>query len=190
MEKKYIYVMLSQTNTWISRLIKIVRKKPYAHASVSFDRRLHHMYSYGRIWFWCSSIAGLVHELPDRNLYMHKPNTKMVLLRAEVTEEQHERAKHALIDLWNHRYRRPYNTIGLWLSALKIYLPVKHAFFCSQFTAYIVQSAGVDFTDKPYIKVEPEDFRLSDRFEVVYEGSLRDYWNKYSVTSDGKFNRY
>ena len=40
MKEKKIYILLTDTGTLFTRLIKIFTKKPYNHASISFDAEL------------------------------------------------------------------------------------------------------------------------------------------------------
>lgn len=48
MEKFYVYVVLTRTNTVISRLIQLFKKDEFTHAAISLDRDLANMYSFGR----------------------------------------------------------------------------------------------------------------------------------------------
>lgn len=48
MEEKKIYLLLTDTGTLFSKLIKCYTKKPYNHASIAFDGELSTVYSFGR----------------------------------------------------------------------------------------------------------------------------------------------
>jgi len=45
---KKIYIVISQTGTILSKIIKLVTKKEYNHASLSMEGSLEKMYSFGR----------------------------------------------------------------------------------------------------------------------------------------------
>ena len=45
---KYVYVFLTRTGTKIANIIVMVTGDRFAHASISLDRELTQMYSFGR----------------------------------------------------------------------------------------------------------------------------------------------
>lgn len=47
-EKKQVYIILSDTGTWFTRMIRLYTKAPFNHASIAFDPALHEVYSFGR----------------------------------------------------------------------------------------------------------------------------------------------
>lgn len=48
MTEKQVYILLTNTGSLLTKLIKIYTKKPYNHASIAFDRNLSEVYSFGR----------------------------------------------------------------------------------------------------------------------------------------------
>lgn len=48
MTEKKVYLLLTDTGTFFTKLIKLYTKKPYNHASISFDSELSEVYSFGR----------------------------------------------------------------------------------------------------------------------------------------------
>lgn len=61
---KHIYVVISQTASIVSRLIRWSTGDPYTHASISLDQNLDEMYSFGRIFPNNPLIGGFVKESP------------------------------------------------------------------------------------------------------------------------------
>lgn len=49
MDKAHLYVVLTRTNTVISRLIHLVTRDEYTHAALALDRDLKEMYSFAQI---------------------------------------------------------------------------------------------------------------------------------------------
>ena len=47
-QKRYVYIVISQTGTILSRIIKFLTRKEYNHASISLKDDLSVMYSFGR----------------------------------------------------------------------------------------------------------------------------------------------
>lgn len=48
MEKYFLYIVLTRTNTVISNLIHMVTNDDYTHAAISLDKELESMYSFAR----------------------------------------------------------------------------------------------------------------------------------------------
>ena len=69
MQNKKIYIVLSQTGTWFSRAIKFFTKDPYNHASISLDKELNHMYSFGRKKVNNPLRGGFVREYTDKGVF-------------------------------------------------------------------------------------------------------------------------
>ena len=47
-DNEYVYVVVSQTGTILSLMLKFFTKAKYNHASISLDNKLDEMYSFGR----------------------------------------------------------------------------------------------------------------------------------------------
>ena len=60
MADRQIYVVVSQTGTILSRILKIFTRARYNHASVSYDGTLETMYSFGRLNAYNPFFAGFV----------------------------------------------------------------------------------------------------------------------------------
>ena len=183
-KSRKLYIVLSMTGTPLSRAIRLSTKEPYSHCSISLDEQLHEMYSFGRLIKWTMIFAGLVHEIPDRNVYRLYEHTLCSIYEVEVTEEQYKEAREFLKRLWNRRKYLSYNAPGLILARFNRYPAIPNSYYCSQFVALVLQHCGVEFTDKNYRSVRPNDFRNTQVFKRIYEGELRDYWNMYCI-SDG-----
>lgn len=179
-DKNHLYIMLSMTGTLPATAIYKCTKKPYSHTSFSFDRKLHHMYSFGRYLEWNAFYAGFVQEVPDRCVYRRFPEATCRVIEIDVTPEQYMEAKHIVRHFVSHGKRFRYNNIGLLLAEFNKFPYVKNQFFCSQFAAFVLEKIGCKFIDKPYLSVTPDDFYQSDK-RVIFEGKLRDYWNEYCV---------
>ena len=62
---KKIYIVLTHSGSLLSKTIKIVKGYEYTHVSISLDKDLKEMYSFGRIKPYNAFIGGFVHESPD-----------------------------------------------------------------------------------------------------------------------------
>ena len=72
MRDKYIYILLTDTGTWFSKLVKFYTKAPYNHASISLDDNLEELYSFGRKVYFNPLSAGFVKEALNQGVYYYK----------------------------------------------------------------------------------------------------------------------
>ena len=180
-KNRTLYLVLTQTGTLFSRALKHKTKSAYNHSSLSFDPELHNMYSFGRMIRRVMFPAGMVHELPDRNVYQLYPETKCAIYELKVTEEQYNEAMEFVRKMWRKRRRMTYNVPGVVTANFNRYPNFPNAYYCTQFVALVLQHIGVEFTEKSYREVQVMDFMESKAFKLIYQGELRDYWNKNCV---------
>lgn len=173
---KKVYVVLSKTGTILSHIIQACTGEPTPHCSLSLDRNLYRMYSFGRRNAYDLFNAGLVHERPDKHVFGRLTNTRSVIYEIEVTDEQYRTIWNTTKEFWNKKESYHYNFIGIVFAWVKYYPLIRDSYFCTQFVAYVLQKAGVNFTEKNYLEVRAEDFRNSPLLHEVYSGRLQDYW--------------
>ena len=62
MKEKKIFLLLTDTDTMLTRLIRACTKTPYNHASIGFNPELSEVYSFGRKTVYNPFIGGFVRE--------------------------------------------------------------------------------------------------------------------------------
>ncbi|WP_042148336.1 hypothetical protein [Paucisalibacillus sp. EB02] len=170
--EKKIYILLTDTGTAFTRLIKSYTKKPYNHASISFDADLKEVYSFGRKTPKNPFIGGFVREDMQSALFRQ---ADCAIYSLTVTEEDLQMMNRFIqLIAANKDYYR-YNLIGLLGVMVKKPIKRKNAFFCSQFVASVLKESNAINFDKDVCLVQPNDLLGSADFELVYEGRLRDY---------------
>ncbi|GKU76336.1 hypothetical protein [Paenibacillus sp. L3-i20] len=172
---RYIYVLLSDTGTLFSKLIKGFTAAPYNHASLVLDADLNEIYSFGRRKAHNPLNAGFVREDVYEGTYRHFPNTRCALLRYEVTREERRAIQAAIGRFDCDKERYSYNLVGLIGILLNRDLKIENSYFCSQFVAEALREGGIELWDRSSALVTPNDFLQNDSFETIYEGWLFDY---------------
>lgn len=172
---KSVYILLTDTGTLFTTMIKRVTDAPYNHASLAFDAGLEEMYSFGRKKPGNPFSGGFVEECVHTGTFSRYPDTRCTLLRLRVTNRQFEAAKSIVETFKRRRDQYRYNLLGLLGVLLDRELGADNAYFCSQFVAEALSSAGVPLWERPSGLVTPEHFRLHGGLESVYEGRLLDY---------------
>ncbi|WP_234032777.1 hypothetical protein [Paenibacillus faecalis] len=170
-----IYVLLTDTGTRFTRLIKRYTLAPYNHASLALDNGLKEVYSFGRKCATNPWFAGFVQEDVYEGVYRHFPATRCVVLRLNVSGKQRAELKQLLQHYKRNKECYKYNLLGLLFLTMKISFAPQNAYFCSQFVAEVLRRIDVNLWDKPSALVTPNDFLIHPMFEIIYEGLLYDY---------------
>lgn len=170
--KKRIYVLLTDTSTVFSRVIKLYTKKKYTHASISFNKELTQVYSFGRKKPTNPFNGGFVQEHLDCKLYS---NADCVLYSCEITEEEYAKMLKQVLRMTSQKEQYRYSLLGVIGVALNKEIKRENAFFCSQFVATILEEGGVSVSDKPLGLVTPDDIAQSSKFKLEYRWRMKDY---------------
>jgi len=174
MTEEKVYILLTNTGTIFTRLIKLYTKKPYNHASISFDSELTEVYSFGRKKPRNPFIGGFVKEDMKKDLFKQ---ADCAIYSFSVTEGQIKNMRRYIkrIEAQKEVYR--YNFLGLFAFIFKKPMKREKAFFCSQFVATVLRECNIDFV-KPPALITPNDLQNVTKFQQVYEGKLMAYHNK------------
>ncbi|MDQ8733761.1 hypothetical protein [Paenibacillus sp. LHD-38] len=170
-----IYILLTDTGTLFTRLIKGFTGAPYNHASLVLDENLEEIYSFGRKRVNNPLHAGFVKEDVYQGTFRHFPETRCRLLRIAVTEQQKTALLKVISEFEKDKNRYRYNLIGLIGVLLEMDLQPAHSYFCSQFVAETLRSSGIQMWDHPSTLVTPNDFLVHESVQVIYDGPLYEY---------------
>lgn len=171
---KKIYIILTQSGTFISKLLKFISKKPYNHASLALDKSLYEFYSFGRKVPRNPFIGGFVVEHKNTGVYEIFGKSPSVVIELPVTDEQYDKIKETLQTFLNNKDTYKYDFINLAFVYTKYHLNRKNRFFCSQFVAFVLNAAGIPTSSAPE-HIQPIEFLQLENSSVVYRGDIQDY---------------
>lgn len=176
-ENHRLYIVVSQTGTVLSRLLKMITGAEYNHVSISLDENLRRMYSFGRINPYNPVWGGFVKESPDFGTFKRFRKTDAIVLYCDITKEQHEKIEKHLQAMWRKRRSYGYNFLGLLLAGLKVPLKLPNCFYCSEFARDLLLRFKIaESKQLPRIS-KPIDFLKLKGSHIVYKGKLRKYSN-------------
>ena len=170
---KKIYIVLTYTGTVLSKIIKIYTKAEFSHVSLSLDKKLRKMYSFGRLNPYNPFIGGFVHEGIDRGTFKRFKNTKTEIYCIEVTSEQYNQIKREIKKFKDNKINYKFNIIGLFLAAINYKYSRMNSFYCAEFVKYLTDKANIKL-DLP-TTVKPIDFKKYNNLELLYKGKLINY---------------
>ena len=167
-----VYILLTDTSSVLTKLIKMYTKKPYNHASLAFDERLEYTYSFGRLNPDNPFIGGFTHERLDLGVFK---SARCVLYSLDVTHNQYKKMREKVSKMEMDKEKYKYNFIGLFGTITKREFKRKNAYFCSEFVSKVLQDAGLFPEDLPPFLVKPDDIAKYLDVRVEYQGSLCEY---------------
>lgn len=178
MEEEKIYLLLTDTGTLFTRLIKRYTKKPYNHASLSFDAQLNEVYSFGRKTPRNPFIGGFVRENMRGDFFSHA-NAVIYELTVSKADIRHMKDYIHNIEIEKDSYR--YNLLGLLGVPFDIPIKTEKAYFCSQFTANVLQQSERITFAKDLALMTPNDLTMIDGLSLEYEGKLIQYVSQTAI---------
>ncbi len=172
---KKIYILISKTHTFPSRIIKFWTKEPYAHASIALDLELREMYSFARKGIYNPFNCGFILEDINNGIFGRDIDTRCIVLELPITESQYRRVVDELAKFKANSDKYRYNYWGLYGVIRNKAIEREYNYFCSQFVASVLKRSGIQVLDKEPGLVRPDDFRKCGAFKVIYKGLLRRY---------------
>ena len=170
---KKIYFVLTDTGTTLSKIIKTFMKDEFAHVSIALDKKLKHMYSFGRLNPYIPFIGGFVHEEIDKGTFKRFKNTKAMVLSYGVTNEQYSKIKNMINETKRNKLLFKFNVLGLFGVYFKKKRKKQNYYYCAEYVKFIFEQSDIKLDLPEFIR--PENFKSIKGSEVIYTGLLRDY---------------
>lgn len=162
---KKVYILLSQTTTFVARGIRHFGGIKYNHAAISFDPELSEIYAFARKQHRAFFSAGMVRETRIRYLEK-KCELPVKIYELDVTDDQYRWIK-LVIDYMMDNKEYKYNLFSMlsypFFKGIKTY----KAFTCSEFVAFILRKIGY-LNEKRVISIH---LRISGKNLMIISGS-------------------
>ncbi len=171
---KHIYVVVSQTGSIVSRIIRRVTGDQYTHASIALDKKLDAMYSFGRIHPNNPVIGGFVKESPNYGTMKKFRMANIVVIQLKVADEQFNGINDLINSMYASRKKYHYNYIGLFLAKYGLHFHRDNYFYCSEFIKELLERFHIVEKNEFSDVVRPADL-LDVKGEIIFQGKLCDY---------------
>ena len=169
-----VYIVLSQTGTVLSRILRALTGDSYNHSSIALTEDLQTMYSFGRLHPYNPFRGGFVQESPAYGTFKRFKNTRVMVLETEISSESYSEIGQLICEMLKDKARYHYNYWGLLLAALRIPVKKKNCYYCSEFVKALVLRMGLPGAEEIPDIVRPMHF-LTVSHKTVYVGKLREY---------------
>lgn len=183
-----VYVVLTRTGTRVAKMIRMYTREPYSHVSLSFDENLDTLYSFARRHIHNPLNAGFIEEHIDSGIFGMDKRIDCAVYCLEFPQKEYRRIYGLVQELLCHKEEYSYNFVGLLMVALNRPWSRPKQFFCSEFVAWVLGTAGLSLTSKEYALMRPEDFRRCLSLYQIYEGKLHEYVDYRSCHRDMDFS--
>ncbi len=169
-----IYIILSQSGTWISKMLKFFTRAPYNHASLALNVSLDEFFSFGRKKLSNFLIGGFVVEHKNKGVYEKFAPTPCKIIELSITNEQYSQIQKIINEFVKNKENYHYDFINVPLVNTPFHIIRKNRFFCSQFVAYVLNAVNIT-TPKTPEHITPIDFLELKNAKVIYDGILQEY---------------
>ncbi|MCM1166251.1 MAG: hypothetical protein NC299_01185 [Lachnospiraceae bacterium] len=175
MSEREIYLVITQTGSIVSRMLKKITGAEYNHISVSLEPDLRCMYSFGRRYTYFPWYGGFVRESTEYGAMKRFSDARAVVLAIPVSESTYNGVEAALKDMIAHKDDYHYDSIGLVLAGFKIIYKRERHYYCSDFVRELLVNFGIEDSGLFEPIVQPMHFLDIPDGNVIYRGRLCDY---------------
>lgn len=172
---RYIYLVISQSGSWLSQLLKIITGAEYNHISISLSPDLVTMYSFGRIHPYNPFWGGFVVESLHWGTFKRFSEAKGVVISVPVSGESYFGIARTLDGMLMEQATYRYNYLGLVLAGLRIQYRRSRRYYCSEFVKELLLRSCVKGATQLSPIVQPIQFLSLPNGRTIYRGYLRDY---------------
>lgn len=169
-----IYLVLTNTNSILSKFIRIYTRDNVNHASIALDNHLEEMYSFGRVNPKNPFIGGFIKEEIGSGLLK---DIYCEIYEANLTEEDYRKVREKLESFYTNKEVYDYNFIGLLAIPFKKEIKRNNKYFCSQFIATLISNTIQPIEENPAFLTPKNLVHVYD-FTLIYQGSLLNYKHK------------
>lgn len=164
-----IYILVTKSRTYFSRLIHLATAASYTHASIGLDGLDGDFYSFARKYSRLMLPAGLVKEGVSRR---GPVNIRYQMYRLQVPEQTYRKLRERLDEMYGQRERYSYNLLGAFAAFFNFPWKRRSHYFCSQFVAEMLAESGALAFDKNIALIRPVDFCKIQNLQLVSEGLI------------------
>ena len=163
-----VYILLTRSGTWFSRLIHFATRDDYTHASIGLEGPEGPFYSFARKHPHFALPAGLVEE----QVSSRRRCVPCCLYALTVNDQVYFQLRARLTTMYERRAHYHYSLLGALACFLNLPFQRQRHYFCSQFVADLLENCHAMELPKPPALVRPGDFCSMDALTPVHRGLL------------------
>lgn len=164
--------MLTATNSILAGAIGTITRKKYNHISISLDKELTEVYSFGRLNPNNPIMGGFSQEDVTSDFFL---KAECQVYELKVLNAEFKKIESVIETYKEYRNYYHYNFLGLITAWGNIPWDREFAYFCSEFVSTVLIEA--DLLDKYLEPSTTSPYDIIDRLDVdlIYEGDMWEY---------------
>lgn len=170
---KSIYILLTRSDTYVSKIIGLTTADRYTHVSISFEKNLQPLYSFSRKYVNIPLPAGLRVEPLNQGFYKKYDYIPCALYELEVSDDVYEMARQE-VEQMMETGGYYFSVLGLILCRLHIPLHRRRHLFCSQFVSDVLSHSNALKLPKDTSLMRPNDYTEIPDLDCMFQGKLED----------------
>ena len=170
---KSIYILLTKSDTYVSKIIYLMTSDAYTHVSISFEENLQPLYSFSRKYVNSPLPAGLQKESLDGGFLRKYDDIPCVLYELQVSDKVYFAAKKEVERMMKKSSIYRYSILGLFFCRMNIPFHRKNYFFCSQFVSEILRRSQALHLPKDTSLMRPNDYTNIPGLFCRFEGRVK-----------------
>lgn len=182
---QYLYLLLTRSNTVVSRAIHHLTSDEFTHISISLDDQLETMYSFCRRYPYFPLPAGLASETISQGFYALHHTIPCQLYRLPVSDQDYMRVQLILDTLMQKQALFKYDILGTILCRLDIGHQRHNHRYCSWFIAELLGQLGILHFNKHYSLIRPIDFTAFPELELLFTGTVGQLASQFVFLKNG-----
>lgn len=167
-----VYILLIRTNSLFSRLVHMVTKANYTHASIGMGADCEEMYSFARRYTALPLPAGFVGESVNQGLMAKSPDAPCALYELKISRDSYMEIREQIRFMSERREQLQYSCLGTVFCFFHLAYERENRYFCSQFVASVLEKSGALKLYKPASLYHPNDFTKIKELRLCYQGTL------------------
>ena len=172
---KAIYILLTKSETILSRLVHLITADDYTHVSISFDQELQEMYSSSRKNGRTMFPAGPCRESLRGGYYERHQHIPCAVYKLTVSDETYDDVRWEVEWIMANSARCHFNILGLLLCRLNIPFHREKHFFCSQFVSEVLTRSRAVRLPKDTTLMRPSDYMRLPELVCMFRGRISEY---------------
>lgn len=185
-----IYIILSQTNTKIGKLLRFFTGFQYNHVSICLDQKYEKLYSFGRYFYHLPFVGGFITE-DMYSMFSERNSLKVRMIEIPLDDKTYGALANTLQNMESDSEKYIYDLASILLCPPHLHVPIYKAFNCSQFVAKMLEDHHIMELDMPYYNYTPKDLdQLLCSFASWDETLHRENYHVQNPYFFAKFNTF
>lgn len=171
---KTIYILLTRSDTILSRMVRLVTAARYTHVSIAFDEHLQAVYSSSRKNGRTLFPAGPCREKLESGYWREHNAVPCALYELRVSNQTYWAAMREVEQIMSRQEAYHFNILGLLLCRLNVPFHRRYHFFCSQFVGLVLGQSGALKLPKDPTVMKPSDYMNLPELVCRFQGRLHE----------------